>query len=350
MSGYVASASGNGSITYVEESYARNKGFPMVKLANDAGYYTAPSPQAAAVALSQSSVDPATGLVDPTGTYSGTDPRSYPLSSVSYAIVPTSTNEPFSANKGQTLGDFLTYGLCEGAQHLDLLGYAPLPANLTQYSLQGIPSIPGASTRGADPAQCAAPSTAILATAAQPSPCDRVGATCGGPPTRTAPQWYISTTIPPGMLAITVPTGSQVTLPSPTLNDTADLFQTTGRLAPLTITDNRAGNPGWTLSGQIADFSDGATHSVNGQNLGWNPVLIDHSAGQNPVPGPTVAPAHGVAPNDVGTLGLKSPQVLVSTGSGNGLGTTHVTADLSLNVPTTTVAGTYVADLVLTAI
>lgn len=159
----------------------------------------------------------------------------------------------------------------------------------------------------------------------------------------------ISTTVTPGALTISVPDG-QVTLPSPVLNTNGDLFTTTGALKPVTITDNRAGNPGWTLSGQVSDFSDGAAHGISGENLGWTPNVVDHSAVQNLTVGAAVNAANGVALTDTNANGLKGSQVLATAAAGGGLGTAHLAAGLALNVPTSTVAGTYVATLTLTAI
>lgn len=159
----------------------------------------------------------------------------------------------------------------------------------------------------------------------------------------------ISTTVTPGALTISVPDG-QVTLPSPVLNTNGDLFTTTGALKPVTVTDNRAGNPGWTLSGQVSDFSDGGSHGINGENLGWTPNVVDHSAVQNLTVGAAVNPANGVALSDTGANGLKGSQILATAAAGGGLGTAHLAAGLALNVPTSTVAGTYVATLTLTAI
>ncbi|GAA1949249.1 Ig-like domain-containing protein [Catenulispora subtropica] len=159
----------------------------------------------------------------------------------------------------------------------------------------------------------------------------------------------ISTTVTPGSLTISVP-DSQVTLPSPVLNNNGDMFTTSGALKPVTITDNRAGNPGWTLSGQVSDFSDGATHGINGENLGWSPNVVDHSTAQTLTLGQVVNPANGVPMSDVNANGLKGSQALASAAAGAGLGTAHLAAGLALNVPTTTVAGTYVATLTLTAI
>ncbi|MEU3921713.1 Ig-like domain-containing protein [Streptomyces sp. NPDC029004] len=156
----------------------------------------------------------------------------------------------------------------------------------------------------------------------------------------------ITTTVEAGALVISVD-NPHVTLPSPVLNANGDLLSTTGAINPVTLTDTRAGNPGWSVSGQLTDFSDGGTHLINGQNLGWTPKLIDKGASQTVTPGAAVAAANGVAPADAGTAGLKSSRSLAN---GTGLGTAHVGADLALNAPTSTVAGTYTATLTLTAI
>jgi hypothetical protein len=156
----------------------------------------------------------------------------------------------------------------------------------------------------------------------------------------------ITTTVVSGSLVISVP-DSQVTLPSPTLDSAGDLFTTNGALKPVTVTDTRAGNPGWTVSGVVNDFSDGQGHAINGENLGWTPAVVDNSTAQTVTVGASVASASGVAPGDGGTAGLKQARTLAT---GTGLGTSHLSASLTLNVPTTTVAGTYTATLTLTAI
>ncbi|MCF3133792.1 Ig-like domain repeat protein [Streptomyces olivochromogenes] len=156
----------------------------------------------------------------------------------------------------------------------------------------------------------------------------------------------ITTTVNSGALVISVD-NPNVTLPSPVLNPTGDLLTTAGKINPVTLTDTRAGNPGWSVSGQASDFSDGGTHTINGQNLGWTPNVVDKSAGQTAAAGAVVDPANGVASGDAGNAGLKSSRSLAT---GTGLGTAHFGADLALKVPTSTVAGTYTATLTLTAI
>ncbi|MFF2850655.1 Ig-like domain repeat protein [Streptomyces sp. NPDC058001] len=156
----------------------------------------------------------------------------------------------------------------------------------------------------------------------------------------------ITTTVEAGALVISVQ-DPHVVLPSPQLEANGEMLTTAGAINPVTLTDTRAGNPGWTVSGQVTDFSDGATHAINGQNLGWTPKVLDNVSAQQVNAGAKVGPAAALAPGDTGTAGLKSSRTLAG---GTGLGTAHLGADLSLTVPTSTVAGTYTATLTLTAI
>lgn len=162
----------------------------------------------------------------------------------------------------------------------------------------------------------------------------------------------ITTTVEAGALTITV-ANRTVTLPSPVLDSRGRIFQTEGRINPVTVTDTRAGNPGWTASGQLSDFSETAdpAKKINGANLGWTPAVVSNASAQTIVPGATVAPADGAEPGAASTDGLKaSPRTLASAAQGFGNGTAVLDAGLALNVPTSTTAGTYTALLTLTAI
>lgn len=161
----------------------------------------------------------------------------------------------------------------------------------------------------------------------------------------------ITTTVASGDLVISVD-NQNVTLPSPTLLPDSSMLTTAGELNPVTVTDTRAGNPGWNVSGQVTDFADGASHSINGANLGWSPKVIDKGASQTIAAGPLVDPALGIAPGAPAPAGkgLAAARTMATAGNGSGLGTAHLGAGLSLNVPTSTVAGTYTAVLTLTAI
>jgi ABC-type phosphate transport system substrate-binding protein len=153
------------------------------------------------------------------------------------------------------------------------------------------------------------------------------------------PAENVTTVVPPGALVIAVPGDPNVVLPTPVLNSAGDLFQTAGALSPIVVTDNRAGSPGWTATSVVSDFSDASGHIIDAVNLGWTPSVTDESPAQ------TVTPGASIAPGTNG--GLKAPQTLASC---TGLGTVHLGAALHLDVPTTTVAGTYSATMTITVL
>jgi hypothetical protein len=161
----------------------------------------------------------------------------------------------------------------------------------------------------------------------------------------------ITTTVLAGELLISVE-NQNVTLPSPVMLPDASMLTTSGSLNPVRVTDTRAGNPGWNVSGQITDFGDGASHSINGANLGWTPKIIDKVAAQSITAGPSVSAGAGLEPGAAAPagVGLGTSRTLATANTLAGNGTAHLSADIALNVPTSTVAGTYTAVLTLTAI
>jgi hypothetical protein len=181
VTSFTTSSFNNGAITYVEYGYAVEAGYPVVSLLNKAGYYVQPTPLNAAIALQGARLNAdRTQVLD--GVYAHPDPRAYPLSSYSYMIVPTSTNAPFSAEKGRVLGEFINYFLCEGQQKAQPLGYAPLPPNLVQTAFEVVRKIPGAP---APPALASCNNPTITGgfspeKAPLPPPSARVGATPAG--------------------------------------------------------------------------------------------------------------------------------------------------------------------------
>lgn len=150
-----------------------------------------------------------------------------------------------------------------------------------------------------------------------------------------------------GSLVISVdPDDRAVVLPPAQLNSAGDRWESNGELRPVTVTDTRAGQPGWSASGQIPDdFAgpDGATFSSG--YLGWTPRVLVQGDGQGVVAGPEVPPYV------VGSGGgLGSSAVLGSAPNEAGRGTAQLGAGLRLSLPTETAAGTYTATLTLTAI
>ena len=221
--GAVASPNSEGAITYVEYSYARNAGFPVAKVLNDAGYFTGPTAGNVAVALSRAAIRPDL-TADLTPVYAATDPRSYPLSSYSYLIVPTDLRANFTMQKGRTLSEFLYYAVCAGQQQADALGYSPLPGNLVSAGLEQVARIPGATGRvtAADLRNCANPnigldgSDALATRAPPPEACDHAGPTqCGSPAATPTPTPAASPT-PIAASPTPTPTASPTPVVTPT--------------------------------------------------------------------------------------------------------------------------------------
>ncbi|MBB3041923.1 substrate-binding domain-containing protein [Nocardioides soli] len=144
---------GNGMIGYVEYSYPVNADYPVVKVQNQAGYFVEPTQYNTAVALTKAKINQdkssqlyLTQVLD--GVYANPDPRAYPISSYSYMIIPTGSDDPrMSSAKRQTLADFMYYSLCAGQTKAGPYGYSPLPLNLVQAGFDQL-----AKLKGADPA------------------------------------------------------------------------------------------------------------------------------------------------------------------------------------------------------
>jgi phosphate transport system substrate-binding protein len=138
---FVTSAAGNGTIAFDEYSYALLSNYPVAKMLNAAGYYTAPTQYNDAVALTKaqinqnpSSPDYLTQNLD--NVYTNPDRRTYPLSSYSYMIIPTGANavekKTGTTAQRQTIADFLYYAICQGQAEMGPIGYSPLPLYLVQ--------------------------------------------------------------------------------------------------------------------------------------------------------------------------------------------------------------------------
>ncbi|HET9253838.1 MAG TPA: phosphate ABC transporter substrate-binding protein PstS [Pseudonocardiaceae bacterium] len=199
VAGFVAQDSSEGAITYVEYSYARNSGFPVVKMLNAANYYIEPKASSVAVALLKVKINPDL-TADLSQVYIDTDPRAYPLSSYSYMIIPKDTTSNFNTEKGRTLSEFAYYFLCEGQQQADALGYSPLPINLVAAGVDQVGQIPGSTRKltSNNLSSCHNPTVSpdggnlLAQTAPQPDSCDLKGSgtQCGsviGSPTPTPP-------------------------------------------------------------------------------------------------------------------------------------------------------------------
>ena len=133
---YIASSAANGAIGFDEYSYALAKSYPVAKVENTAGFFTLPTQYNVAVALTQAQINtdktsPNYLLQDLSNVYTYNDPRTYPLSSYSYMIIPTGASDStMTTAKRQTLADYLYYSICPGQKEMGPIGYSPLPINL----------------------------------------------------------------------------------------------------------------------------------------------------------------------------------------------------------------------------
>lgn len=196
---YATSSAANGVITYDEYSYALAKDFPVVKVQNAAGYYSLPTQYNVAVALTRAQINTDESskdylLQDLGNVYGFNDPRTYPLSSYSYMIIPTGKSDPrMSTAKRQSLVDYLYYSVCQGQKAMGPIGYSPLPINLVQASFDQTNKLktadPDVDVTQRDASSCSNPTFVagqpsrnyLAEIAPQPPDCDKAGAgPCGG--------------------------------------------------------------------------------------------------------------------------------------------------------------------------
>jgi hypothetical protein len=118
-------------------------------------------------------------------------------------------------------------------------------------------------------------------------------------------------------------------------------LEATGNLSPVTVSDTRNTVPGWSVSGQVSDFSNG-THTIDGNSLGWTPAVTVPNPANDVTAGSPVTP--GSNP------GLKQGSGLANAAAGHGAGQSTLGGGLDLVVPSTTNPGSYSATLTLTAI
>jgi hypothetical protein len=160
----------------------------------------------------------------------------------------------------------------------------------------------------------------------------------------------ITTEIPNGALTISVLDDGAVLLPA-SLTADGSQYVASGAMDPVRVVDTRAGNFGWTASGQLSPFTQGGSPSISAANLGWTPSVTSVSNGLMVVDaGAAVAAANAVAIGAGAGDGLSVSSTLASSAAGSSVGTAELGAVLDLLAPTTTLTGTHTAVLTLTAI
>jgi phosphate transport system substrate-binding protein len=203
---FVSSAAANGAIGYDEYSYALGKGYPVAKVENKAGYFTLPTQYNVAVALTKAEINYNKGSIDYLlenldKVYVDPDKRTYPLSSYSYEILPTASNDKtMTTAKRQTLADFDYYSICAGQKEMGPIGYSPLPINLVEAGFQQIAKLhkadKGVNLTKENVTNCDNPTFVaghpkdnhLAQIAPEPLACDKVGAgPCAQPGAPGAP-------------------------------------------------------------------------------------------------------------------------------------------------------------------
>jgi ABC-type phosphate transport system substrate-binding protein len=197
---YITSAAGNGSIGIDEYSYPLLANYPVAAVENAAGHYTLPTQYNVAVALTMARIneDPSSldyQTADLSDVYTNPDPRTYPLSSSSYLIIPTgsgASERRETTARRQTIEDFAYYSICQGQAEIGAIGYSSLPINLVQAGFGQLAKLkqadPAVDLTDRDVTTCnnptfdkADPARNLLAEKALfPVPCSRAGSgPCG---------------------------------------------------------------------------------------------------------------------------------------------------------------------------
>ena len=119
----------NGGIGYAEHSFAVERSLGEVAVKNGAGGFKTPGDPNVTAAIDDATINPDGTL---TLNYLTTAPEAYPISTVSYLLVPTKLD----ASKGDNLKAFIAYALSSTGQgKAPALGYAPLPAKILSLSV-----------------------------------------------------------------------------------------------------------------------------------------------------------------------------------------------------------------------
>jgi phosphate transport system substrate-binding protein len=123
-----------GAIGYVEYSYAQQLGLSIATLENRAGQFVAPSVTSGLQALSEVDMPDTLKVfvADPTGV------GAYPIVTYSWILAYGQYDD---AVKGQALKELLAWGLTEGQQFSESLGYLPLPESVAQAAIAAVEQI-----------------------------------------------------------------------------------------------------------------------------------------------------------------------------------------------------------------
>ena len=142
-----------GNIGFMDSSTAAYYGLPAVNIRMPSGAVVSATPSSIAKGLALATPN-SDGTYAPS--YTPSDPTAWPMSVISYMLVPTSQ---ITAANGQVLAGFLKYAMQQGQANMPS-GYVPLPASMVNESLAAANAIP--TSESSSPPAGATPSNAGL--------------------------------------------------------------------------------------------------------------------------------------------------------------------------------------------
>jgi hypothetical protein len=167
-------------------------------------------------------------------------------------------------------------------------------------------------------------------------------------PTFLPDDQTVVVTVPAGSLTIFTPytAANPLVMPDLALSPDGSSFGSSVGFDKVTVTDTRAGNPGWAASLTRADFvGPSAADTIPAKYSGFvgvTPAYISGNAIQAPDVVTTDLPA-----NDPGYT--SGPHMFAHTAAGNGTGSVDILANFVLSgVPTSTAPGLYTATVTFT--
>jgi phosphate transport system substrate-binding protein len=129
-----------GTIGYVELSYATQNHLPVASIQNRAGNWVQPSPAGTTAAIeafyTELQKDVRTPIVDPPASA----PDAYPISGLTFLLVP---KQPKAAARGQVVKDFVQFVITQGQNSAETLQYARLPQSLAEQNQRLLASVQG---------------------------------------------------------------------------------------------------------------------------------------------------------------------------------------------------------------
>jgi phosphate transport system substrate-binding protein len=168
-----------GGIGYAEHSFAAERQLGEVLVKNGAGEFKGPDTANVTAAIDAAGINPDGTL---TLNFNATNPGVYPISTVSYLLVPTKLDPA----KADNLVAFLNYALGDGQGKAAGLGYAPLPDRIRKASQTAVSRI-NATAAAAAPAPTPAPAPAPAITAPKPAPRQAAAVPASKPAAAAAP-------------------------------------------------------------------------------------------------------------------------------------------------------------------